>query len=980
MDPFVRDFTPSEITTQATQSINDCKNILNLKNRQSNLKIYHCNIRSISKNFEEFLVYMSQLENCFDIICLTETFYITNINNFNIHGFNLYYNEATLNRNDGTVMYIKKNIKQKVNIVQINEIKALKAVIEISNAKISITALYKPFTNVDTNNFNLGLSQYLQNMKFYDHNIVLGDFNINILDSDEITNEYKDILYHYGYKSLINCPTRVTNENESCIDHIFYKGSATDDLLTPIVLKTNYTDHYSIILKLLLKDNNFEYMKKSKHKIIIDKKLFTNNLKLQNWDSYYACNDPEILSNILIRNINIAKEKASKKIRTNFNIKRKEWISTRLANTIRQRDELYQKIINNPNNTQIKQQYINSRNNINYLIKKEKRAYFQNQTKSCPNNSKVIWNTINNIVKPQRNSANITEINIQETGHKTDDKTKICNEFVNFFSEVGEKLAKDIIPPDTQYKNTTSERSFFLRNVNSDEIKIYISELKNKKAPGFDEVTVELIKSAREIIAPLMAHQINVIFETGICPQHFKIAKIKPLYKSGNKLETKNYRPISLLSNLSKLFEKALKKRINSFLNKFNILSKRQYGFREKTSTDDAIAHVTGKIYNLVDKGRPSICVFIDLAKAFDTISHPLMLKKLYDLGFRGKIYAVLKNYLSNRTQKVSIDNHESTARTVTYGLPQGTVLAPVLFNIYLNDLLKLKIDGEIISFADDTVALFDGETWDEVRSKVSKNIKIIKNWFDQHLLTMNITKTKYLPFCSYKNSLPPYTKIKIENTNTEVEQATQVKYLGIILDAHLKWNYQIEYLCKKLRWLYYTFKQVSTILDDKQRLIIYYGLVEAILKYGIIGWGGVNKTNLDPLIKCHKRILKIMFKKPITFPSKQLFKQYKILNIRQLYGQSLLKYQTKYNPQTTEQRHDYETRKRNTIHIPRAQKTIGTKTFSYLAPRLYTVAQEHLKQSKNKATLKILIKAWIINLPENYLENFIDTGQIIAR
>lgn len=331
------------------------------------------------------------------------------------------------------------------------------------------------------------------------------------------------------------------------------------------------------------------------------------------------------------------------------------------------------------------------------------------------------------------------------------------------------------------------------------------------------------------------------------------------------------------------------------------------------------------------------------------------MLKKLHDLGFRGKIYAVLKDYLSNRTQKVNIDNHESSPRTVTYGSPQGTVLAPVLFNIYLNDLLKLKIDGEITSFADDTVVLFDGETWDEVRSKVSKNLKIIKNWFDQHLLTMNITKTKYLPFCSYKNGLPPYSKIKIENTNTEIEQATQVKYLGIILDSHLKWNYQIEYLCKKLRYLYYTFKQVSTILDNKQRLIIYYGLVESILKYGIIGWGGVNKTNLDPLIKCHKRILKIMFKKPITFPSKQIFKQYKILNIRQLYGQSLLKYQTKYNPTITEQRHDYETRNKNTIHIPRAQKTIGTKTFLYLAPRLYTLAKGQLEQSKKKQPLKHL-------------------------
>ena len=408
------------------------------------------------------------------------------------------------------------------------------------------------------------------------------------------------------------------------------------------------------------------------------------------------------------------------------------------------------------------------------------------------------------------------------------------------------------------------------------------------------------------------------------------------------------------------------------------MLSNKQFGFREKTSTSDAIAQLTKDIYEAMDNSKPSLCIFIDLAKAFDTISHKEILEKLENYGIRGICHDLMKSYLSDRKQHVKIANFLSEPRTVLCGLPQGTVLAPILFITFLNDLLTLNIKGKIISFADDTSVFYSGNSWDEIRQTATKELRILKDWFDENLLTINITKTTYLPFSSYKNSLPHFTEINIKDTNFYIQACSSVNYLGVILDAHLKWDHQINHATKKLRSLLYRFKQIKDVLKNKKHLkIIYSGMIESILRYGIVGWGAANKTNLKPLEIIQKRYLKILYEKGFFYPSNLLYAESEFLNIRQLYCINILNSHFKHFDQTQILSHNYETRKKQqqNVMVKTAQKTIGMKNYTYLAPRLYNILPDTIRQIRHYKKYKYEVKKWIQLQDYKKVNNFVDTG-----
>lgn len=264
-------------------------------------------------------------------------------------------------------------------------------------------------------------------------------------------------------------------------------------------------------------------------------------------------------------------------------------------------------------------------------------------------------------------------------------------------------------------------------------------------------MNMELIKQIIDVIIEPFTYICNLSFTSGIFPDCMKIAKVIPLFKKGNKSEFSNYRPISLLPQFSKILEKLFAIRLNKFLNEFKILSNSQYGFRPNHSTATAIMELTEEITNAIDKKHYLVSIFVDLQKAFDTLDHKILLHKLYKYGIRGVAHQWVTSYLKNRSQFVEIANIKSNNCNITCGVPQGSVLGPILFLLYVNDIVSVSQLLRCILFADDTTLFYSGKNIKDVLQIVENEFQ---KWFNANRLSLNISKTKFMIFCSKKNKI----------------------------------------------------------------------------------------------------------------------------------------------------------------------------------------------------------------------------------
>lgn len=441
----------------------------------------------------------------------------------------------------------------------------------------------------------------------------------------------------------------------------------------------------------------------------------------------------------------------------------------------------------------------------------------------------------------------------------------------------------------------------------------------------------------------------NRCIELGYFPEELKTGVVKPLHKGGSTDQLNNFRPIALLSCIAKIFEKIIKHQLTIFFNKHNIISNKQFGFRKGIGTQDALVNLVSDIYDNMDRSKTSAALFLDLTKAFDTVSHSLLLKKLELYGIRGVALTLFKSYLSDRVQTVCINDVISSGRIIKCGVPQGSILGPILFNIYINDLLHININAKLLSYADDTVLYAAGDTWSQVLDSLSECMTTLKHWFDNNLLTINYDKTYFVPFTSYINKLPTEDFILIHEVNcspvtcnctTVINKASSVKYLGIHIDSHLRWDIHINIIIKKLRRYIYLFKNLKNILNIRSLKILYFSFIQSTLSYGNIIWGSASSTYLKKLEGTQKIILKIIFNKNKRYSSDLLFSVAEVYPLKHLYVLSILKfmYKNDLSLYISTPNHSYGTRF-NTNQIALNKKTlkaIGQNYFIYFIPKIY--------------------------------------------
>lgn len=985
MDPYIRDVNCEPFNTLRLNLMDDINDLHTNSNSQK-FSIFHQNICSMNKNLDKLKIFLHQLSFTYDCIVLSETFSIHDCNLFHLEDYDLLYSEGNINKNDGVVVFIKSKLKYTYKIIPIGVCRAIQIIISMkNNTQIAITSIYKP-PPVNEDEFLEHLEIYLNQtnkLKIAD-NILIGDININLKSNNDTVSNYLNIMEEYGFLSLINKSTRVCGSSKSCIDHLFYNSKTKNEKdIVAAVYETFISDHKAIFAFIPL----FPKLKIQHDRTIthINYNNLRQDLQKHDWTQYKHLDDDDVdqkatlITKVL--NLYIEKNTHSRQIQRK-NIKRKQWITKGIINSIEKRNKLYKEFNKDRTDNAKKLEYLNYRAIVDKTIKAAKLNFYEKQITENKNSSKHLWTLIKGCGNKQ-NKELIEEI-ISEDGTAVKEPLHIANELNNFFCSVGEKLAEkiDVSNNPTVNKNQfrISNASFFLTPVTEPEIINLIKTLKDKKAPGIDKIKSEVIKKTSEIIAPYLVDLINSIFKTGQCPVEFKKAIITPLHKKGDKKCLSNYRPISLLSTISKIFEKSVKTRLSAYLNKYNILSKSQFGFRENFSTNDAIVTLVNQIYDSIDSAKPSICIFLDLARAFDTVSHGQLLEALEDVGIRGVPLSLFKSYLNDREQAVRIGNSVSNSNKINFGVPQGTVLGPILFSIYINNLFHLKTKGSIIGFADDTAIFYQGDTWQQLKELIEDDFKNISGWFDYKKLTINYEKTFFIPFCSYKNTLPEFTVLQTDKIgNKIIKLKNHIKYLGIIIDSHLKWDMHINNVTNNLRPLLYKLKYMKTILKTTHLKIVYQALVESRINYAITSWGSALKTHLKKLEIIQKKILKIIYNKDNTYPSDSLFKETTLLDIRQTYFLNVVLHIYKNNSIIHSTQHNYNTRYKldDNIQIALKNKTIGQRSLSFLSIIIFNFLpvtyKMYLTTINSKGLFRSFIKSFILNVERSVVRSLIE-------
>lgn len=589
-------------------------------------------------------------------------------------------------------------------------------------------------------------------------------------------------------------------------------------------------------------------------------------------------------------------------------------------------------------------------------------------------NTKHLYECVNRICSSKgQKQRDIAQVKLSD-GTITNNEEEISETFNRHYISYGQELASRINKLEYRDNIIPLDSTLFLRPLTEPETVEIIGQLKNNKSPGLDGITARSLKEIKDEIKEPLTFVINKIMELGVWPSLFGVGVVTPIFKCGDPLEVANYRPITVISNLAKVAEKVLKRRICDFLDKNDILSSQQFGFREARSTQDAISFLVDNLYKSIDANKPTLCLFVDLAKAFDTVSHEILLDKMEKYGFRGVAHSLIKSYLGNRTQHVRIGGTLSEAGKVRYGVPQGTVLGPILFILYINDLLTLQSAGRIISYADDTAIMYTENSWEKLKETVECDFLTIKRWFDTNLLTLNPTKTTFLTFSAQVRETFDCILIKETEGTLQIKSSASVKYLGIIVDSQLKWSLHINNVVKKLRPLLFKFRVLRQYLDVAQLRILYFALVRSHLSYGVIAWGSAFKTHLRNLEIIQKWFLKIMYGKVKTYPSDLLYTETHILDIRQLFCYTVLCRQYQHKNHIDLVDHRYGTRQRGVLcRTAMCRKKIGQRNHLYIGQKLFNVLPQDIRESTSLSIYKRRVKDWMFSNTRGYIHELVD-------
>lgn len=447
------------------------------------------------------------------------------------------------------------------------------------------------------------------------------------------------------------------------------------------------------------------------------------------------------------------------------------WITRDILAVLKSKDSYYNRWKRNKTNEYYRKQFKYYRNKSVAMIRKSKKLYYAKMVTQNKGDTKQLWKIVKNVIGIDRQNK-VTPKDISQ---------RVANNFNEYFINVGSGLTRKFpLQLSTTPAPRTVNNNFCFHNISIEDMRASVSKMAVNKASGLDGIQMRVIKENIDIIGPYLCHLFNHSLENSCYPDILKVAKVVPIYKDGDPNEPGSYRPISVLSALNTLFEKLIAQQVKKFLKENNIIAPQQHGFVENRSTSTAVLTLSQALNSAMHQNNIAVVVFLDIKKAFDTVYHPILLQKLESYGFTECTLKFFHSYLSSRKQRVLINGFLSDVKEITCGVPQGSVIGPILFSLYINDLPKALSSSQIIMYADDAALVVSGTCLQEIQTRITSELKNLSSWFFENRLTLNADKTKYVIFHSRYKTTHNYFTLTLGSSL--IQQVSHFKYLGVIL------------------------------------------------------------------------------------------------------------------------------------------------------------------------------------------------------
>ena len=542
------------------------------------------------------------------------------------------------------------------------------------------------------------------------------------------------------------------------------------------------------------------------------------------------------------------------KVKINYK-NRHDWVTKDLKADMKKREELFKISKKNPTEHNI-QAHKKFRNIVLSRQRQAERKHFKEQYDQSLNkqNYKKAWDITRFLIDGKSNFSKNKVTEYIVNNKKMTDPVAIANSFNDYFINVGKSLANNIVSQiDPLSYIDKSKNCITDIAVTVNDVKTIVSQLNNSSA-GPDDLPASIMKQVSNEYCIPLTYLINLSVLQGDFPSEMKLAKVLPIYKADNHQLIQNYRPISVLNFFSKVYERIIYNNLLDFIMDNNILYDKQFGFRKGHSTSHAIITLVDKVSKSLDKGKIVGGVYLDIRKAFDSISHQILLDKLHKIGIRGNVHCLLKSYLMFRSQYVICNGATSDVKFVESGVPQGSILGPLLFILFMNDFSRSSTLLFSILFADDTSVFLEGTEYSKLIKSLNNELENVTKWLNANRLTVNMKKTHYMIFHRAKFKTTGQDVVMQNNTLTCV---TTTKFLGVIIDHKFKWNDHITYVRNKISKSIGILYKIRRFLDMNTLIQMYHSFVFPYLIYCIEIWGNASAIHLEPLIKIQKKSIR---------------------------------------------------------------------------------------------------------------------------